>query len=209
MEKINFYIEKYKLKELGELLGTGATTAVIKVSDKVNTSNIKDAVLHITREPQKFDYLSSLFKGSSLEIEKFDYNRVDCKYKEMFFLLKEEGLLLYFTTKMDPQREKEKMIVLNTAMDDVCIFFRKTRFNSDNLPVKNIMTRLIGVIDEFTIQINQSEQIILSAIERSLLAVSKTENLNDFKLDLHSGQFCSHNGELFCIDPIYFGESNN
>ena len=109
---------------------------------------------------------------------------------------------------MNPQTLEEQKIILNTAMDDVSTFFCKTRFNSENLPVKYIMHCLSDAINEFTNKIKESELVILNSIEKALTAISMTKDLKDFKLDLHSGQFCSYNGELFCIDPIYFGEFN-
>jgi len=165
-------------------------------------------VLHITREPQKFDYLSTLFKNTSLEIELFDIEKAGTEYKKLFNKLKKEGLYLYFTTEMSPQKREDHRIILNSAMDDVSTFFRKKRFTSESLPVKDIMIQLRLSINEFTDKMDKVELIIVNAIENGLKAISMTDGLEDFKLDLHSQQFCSYNGELFCIDPIYFGESN-
>ena len=208
MEEIDFYINRYSLKKLGNIIGSGATTVVIKVNEAINSSNIENAVLHITREPQKFDYLSTLFKNTSLEIELFDIEKAGTEYKKLFNKLKKEGLYLYFTTEMSPQKREDHRIILNSAMDDVSTFFRKKRFTSESLPVKDIMIQLRLSINEFTDKMDKVELIIVNAIENGLKAISMTDGLEDFKLDLHSQQFCSYNGELFCIDPIYFGESN-
>lgn len=195
--------EELNLNSLGTLMGIGETTSVIKVPYFLNTSNIESPVLHITRESEKFDYLSNLFEGTDVEIEKVDVDNVWYEYKELFEYLDLEGFALYYTTEMIP--EKFEYSLMDEIMVEVCKRYHKDRFSTDSLPVKQLMNEFKYSIG-LTVVLKESEQKILDAIEKSLKTVALTQGLYNFKLDFHSEQFCSHNGKLFCIDPVFFGE---
>ena len=212
-----------KVEDLGKIIGSGYNTIVIIPNKEYNLASFDNAVLVITREEQKYDYIESLCN---------EYQDLNCEelssdsemYKNIFEGYEKE-LAKFPDSEPNPWKlfYMTKLEVIALRRTPILTAMRKfTERHSENeyasghqsLNIKEIGKEILR-FKKYEILMPENEPLqmfkdldrkVMKALKIALTALNKMNMKDNFHFDLHSEQFSLFNGELICIDPAIFNK---
>lgn len=184
---------------LGRVISAGFNSVVIKPYNEYQEDglNIKNPVLIITLESQKYEFMRKLVgrkckKVNLKKIDSMDYCR------QILEVIKDHGFTIFYMERF----EEPKMFFNPSAQ--LTKVFRKFAERFRDSYSRYDLDYFYDEIKFLFQQYNCKEKEVLRAIKQSFNALKKTSIDDNFSVDLHEKQFLSCNGKIICVDPVLF-----
>lgn len=189
-----------EVHNLGVVLGSGTQSIAIKPTSEFIHAGLllEKPVIIATLEKEKKSFLKKIYGKKVLQ-------EVETEFLSFFAettitQLKENGMELFYIEKM-------QKTILEKEISDVLTDFSR-EYWEENFNSKEDLSWVTQEL-KFTLLLKKSalstqDEMILSSIKTALMVVKECKFSKDFKLDLHSDQFLTHKGKIYCNDPVLF-----
>jgi len=202
------------VSDLGQVVGSGMKTSFFQPINQSFGKSLKDPILVVTKEASKQHIINNVLNPDFTEdIDIFPAapNKKDEEFLSLLGILDTEWYIFY--TERLEVFDIPGYMPLAQALTGCTDQLWGTKFNSYELiqaiPLYiDLLEEEISKYCEAVSYVRTEEDKILEkrifkAICKSLQVVTEL-NLNNFSIDIHSGQFLLSGDEIVCTDPIYF-----
>lgn len=189
-----------KVNNLGVVLGSGTQSIAIEPMEEFLHSGLllEKPIIIATLEKEKKSFLKKIYGKKVLQ-------EIEPEYLSLFaettiMQLKENGMELFYVEKM-------QKTILEKEISEVLTDFSREYWDE----TFNARENFSWIIQEMTMNLlskksalSTQDEMIFSSIKSALMAVKECKFSEKFKIDLHSDQFLTHKGKIYCNDPVLF-----
>lgn len=189
-----------EVHNLGVVLGSGTQSIAIEPTSEFIHAGLllEKPIIIATLEKEKKLFLKKLYGKKALQ--EVEPELLSSFAEETITQLKENNMELFYVEKM-------QKTILEKEISEVLTDFSREYWD-ENFTAREDFS---WITQEMTMNLlskksvlSTQDEMIFSSIKSALMAVKECRFSGDFKIDLHSDQFLTHKGKIYCNDPVLF-----